>query len=369
MMLMLALLLGLTLSACAPGGDNTQAGGNPLANQPDKISQEPVSDNPEETLKYWTADKMRSAVNLDVLKLSDAQFSQLANLAKKAADSVNLGEKPSTLPDIPSTMSPGDLQDLLKQLAPYTSNTSSTQSAASALGAFTSQVPNVTYKYPLSTVGKVFFTIGGRNAVCSGVALNSENKSLVDTAGHCLHSKQYGWASKWIFCPMYYNGTTPYGCWAAKSYVTTSEWANNEDAAFDFGLVVMHPRSAGKLVTKVGGVGWAHDVDTTKYHYNAYGYPAKSPFNGQTLKSCENRTATIWKDGDENVISIPCNMNNGSSGGPWLINYNGGWYLNGHNDFISSRYPNTMFSPYYGEAWFNLYQRVRNADAGSVVNI
>src|SRR5258708_2979932 len=54
--------------------------------------------------------------------------------------------------------------------------------------------------YPLSTVGKVFFTTGaGQDAVCSGTAVVSNNHSVVDTARHCLYL--YGdWMHTVIFC-------------------------------------------------------------------------------------------------------------------------------------------------------------------------
>src|SRR5579884_812213 len=56
--------------------------------------------------------------------------------------------------------------------------------------------------YPLSTVGKIFFTnSSGQNFVCSGTAIVSQNQSTVDTAGHCLYW-QNDWTQNVIFCPL-----------------------------------------------------------------------------------------------------------------------------------------------------------------------
>ena len=42
---------------------------------------------------------------------------------------------------------------------------------------------------------------------------------------------------------------------------------------------------------------------------------------------------TSWQHGGGTVVSVPCNMTGGSSGGPWFVQIGGNWYLNGHNDF------------------------------------
>ena len=46
------------------------------------------------------------------------------------------------------------------------------------------QIPPPYTSAPTSTNGKVFFSDGGQNYVCSGTALLSGNKSTVWTAGH-----------------------------------------------------------------------------------------------------------------------------------------------------------------------------------------
>ncbi len=57
--------------------------------------------------------------------------------------------------------------------------------------------------YPLSTVGKVFFSnSAGQDFVCSGTAVASLNHNVVDTAGHCLYWNG-GWVKNVVFCPLY----------------------------------------------------------------------------------------------------------------------------------------------------------------------
>ena len=214
--------------------------------------------------------------------------------------------------------------------------------------------------YPLSTVGKVFFTnAAGQNLVCSGTAVASLNQSVVDTAGHCLYL--YGdWVQNVIFCPLYENGSTPYGCWAARDLEVPSDWisARPNDYHHDFGMAIVAPNSQGVLTDQVGGAGWAYNQPVNQPFY-AYGYPAGYPFDGQTRKSCESSFGTLWQHGGGNVVSIPCDMTGGSSGGPWFIQLSGNLYLNGHNDFISSLRPGHMFSPYYDDTWYALYTKAQ----------
>lgn len=220
---------------------------------------------------------------------------------------------------------------------------------------------NESATYPLSTVGKLFFSnAAGQNMTCSGTAVVSLNSSVVDTAGHCLY-QQGAWMQNVIFCPLYDNGNTPYGCWAARDLEVPSSWINAKpnDYHNDFGIAIVAANSQGLLTNVVGGVGWAYNQAVDQPFY-AYGYPALYPFDGQTRATCESSSGTTWQHGDGNAVAIPCNMNGGSSGGPWFIKIGNSWYLNGHNDFISGLKPGHMFSPYYDATWYALYNKAQH---------
>jgi V8-like Glu-specific endopeptidase len=216
--------------------------------------------------------------------------------------------------------------------------------------------------YPESTVGKLFFTSSsGLNLVCSGTALVSANHSVVDTAGHCLYW-QHGWVQNVLFCPLYDHGVTRYGCWAARDLEVPADWINAGPGQFfhDFGMAIVAPNSEGNLTDVVGGAGWAYNQPVDSL-YSAFGYPAAPPFDGQSRQSCGPATGRVWVLGGGKVVSIPCDMTGGSSGGPWFIQIDGNWYLNGHNDFISSIMPKHMFSPYYDDTWYALYSKAQQS--------
>jgi V8-like Glu-specific endopeptidase len=278
------------------------------------IIEHPVETNPDVVVNHWTTANMRAATDADIL----------------------IGPAPD-----------------LTQGSINTSLGKATQQQG--------QPPrNENLSYPLSTVGKVFLTnAAGQDMACSGTAIMSSNHSVVDTAGHCLYLNGR-WVQNVIFCPLYENGKTPYGCWAARDLEVPSDWidARPNDLHHDFGMVIVAPNSKGVLTDLVGGAGWAYNQPANQTFY-AYGYPAGSPFDGQTRKSCEGLVGTTWKHGGGNVVSIPCGMTGGSSGGPWFIQINGNLYLNGHNDFTSGILPGHMFSPYYDDTWFALYDKAQ----------
>ena len=278
------------------------------------IIEQPVSANPDLTVKYWTTATMQSASD------ANQQIGTTSDLTQASID-INLGK---------AAQQDGQ--------PPRDGNNS----------------------YPLSTIGKVFLTnAAGQNLACSGTAIVSSNGSVVDTAGHCLYLNG-SWMRNVIFCPHYENGNTPYGCWAARDLEVPSDWINAKpyDYHHDFGMIIVAYNDQGVLTDVVGGAGLAYNQPANQTYY-AYGYPAASPFDGQTRKSCEGSIGTTWKHGGGNVISIPCGMTGGSSGGPWFIQINDNLYLNGHNDFTSSLKPGYMFSPYYDDTWYALYKKAQ----------
>lgn len=217
--------------------------------------------------------------------------------------------------------------------------------------------PNYPVGHPVArTSGKVFFTSFGVNYVCSGTVVNSEGKSTVWTAGHCV-SDGAAWNYNWTFVPNYSNGSAPYGYWYANQLWTTTAWFyNNNDFANDVGSAVMNRNGGWRIVDYLGGQGIAWNYGIGYYMY-AFGYPQASPFNGCCLYAENGPTY----DGGGGTIYMVNYMTGGSSGGGWLNWFDGNWgYINGHNDFKYNAYPQYMFSPYYGDQVAAVYNSVRN---------
>ncbi|HVU68101.1 MAG TPA: hypothetical protein VHD63_13260 [Ktedonobacteraceae bacterium] len=217
---------------------------------------------------------------------------------------------------------------------------------------------------PYSQEGKIFFSDGGRDWVCSGTALVSDNHSLVDTAGHCVADDRH-FVSNWIFCPMYDGNGCHY--YIAKLLATDKLWLDHSDHpdgwfGYDFGMAVVVPTLKNKKLTdSFGGMLALTNLDPAHQTYLAVGYPAAPPFNGQTQQKCESQvTRNDDQGGDVNALGIQCDMTGGSSGGGWFIVLSGQLYLNGHTSYGYRDDPTILYSPYFGQIWENLFQAAQN---------
>lgn len=218
-------------------------------------------------------------------------------------------------------------------------------------------MPNLPSDHPAArTNGKVFFNQDGGSYVCSASIVNSEGKSLVWTAGHCLVDYKV-WSTNVAFVPAYSNGSRPHGTWYARDLTTLNGWYSNRDWAYDVGAMTMKPNFNYRIADYFGaqGIRWNQSIG---YTATAFGYPAASPYNGQYLWTVAGSTADSGRADD--TIYMYSELTGGSSGGPWFRDFDGNWgWVNGHNDFIYLNSPAWMYSPYYGSQVANLYDAVR----------
>jgi len=206
---------------------------------------------------------------------------------------------------------------------------------------------------PVSHIGKVFFTLGGANYVCSGNAVSSKNGSTVATAGHCVNEGPGAYATNFIFVPAYENGAAPYGKWTAKALYAPKAWETNGDMTYDTGFAVMNPLNGKTLTSVVGGSGVAFN-QARGLTYTSYGYPAAAPFNGETLKSCTGTATDDPNNPQFGSQGIPCDMTGGSSGGPWFMGIGSNGIQNSINSYGYNRNP-VMYGPYWGSVIESTY--------------
>lgn len=197
--------------------------------------------------------------------------------------------------------------------------------------------------------GKLFAVLSDTEmAECSATVVHSNNKNLIWTAAHCVHSGANGhFFQEIVFVPDYNgNGATaqemaPLGVFPAKAVETTNGWTKDGSeeetpASFvDMAVVALYPNQQGQEVEDVvgGGAEPKFDVDRTAVtSITAVGYPAADPYNGNTMYSC---TADAQQFGDpavqpagfKNMWAIGCGMTQGSSGGGWFATIGGKQYL------------------------------------------
>lgn len=263
---------------------------------------------------YWTAERMRSAVPGDVL----------ADRAMKRNGQAAAASGPAE-----------------------TGAPSKVEAAAPKLQSQTLQTKANASETPVPHIGKVFFTLGGTNYVCSGNSVSSGNKSTVSTAGHCVNEGPGAFATKFTFVPAYLNGAAPYGKWTAKALYAPTQWSSSGDMTYDTGFAVMSTLNGQYLSDVVGGSGLQFNT-ARGLTYKSYGYPAAAPFNGESLKSCSGTATNDPYNPQFNTQGIPCNMTGGSSGGPWFIGTSASGYQNSINSYGYGSNSTKMYGPYWG---------------------
>jgi hypothetical protein len=298
-------LLSLSAAALLVFGGAGGATAAPAASEGKKVlSVTSATVDSSGAADYWTTDRMRSAIPGDVL----------------AGKALERGKS--------SSMAPVE-------------KGSSTKVAA------TKGKPTIAKdETPVKHIGKVFFTLASVNYVCSGNAVTSGNKSTVSTAGHCVNEGPGAFATNFVFVPAYLNGAAPYGKWTAKALYAPTEWSSNGDMQYDTGFAVMNQFNGQYLSDVVGASGVQFNA-ARGLTYTSYGYPAASPFNGESLKSCTGKAANDPNNPQFNTQGISCDMTGGSSGGPWFIGTGSDGLQNSINSYGYSG-SRVMYGPYWG---------------------
>ncbi|MGH2799716.1 MAG: FlgD immunoglobulin-like domain containing protein [Thermoleophilaceae bacterium] len=205
-----------------------------------------------------------------------------------------------------------------------------------------------TVSYPNRTHGKLFMLDAGGFpfAVCSGTSVTSDEMNLVWTAGHCVHEGGAGgdFFPGFAFIPGYRNGAEPYGVWFAERVVTTPEWAANADFDYDVAAMVMEPNGGTELGDVVGTRGIRFNQDPDQF-YNAYGYPAAPPFDGEKMYRCDADLGLTLGSGSLAPMGIGCDMTGGSSGGGWIVGLEFVQSVNSFKIVGDPEFEEVMFGP------------------------
>ena len=270
------------------------------------------SSEQDDAVDYWTTERMEAAAPAEDL-VADAEASSTP-VASTAS--------PLEIPAAP--MIEGNPQPVKK-------------SAAAAAGT--------------DHIGKVFFTLGGQDYVCSANSVASQNDSTVSTAAHCVNGDG-SWATNWVFAPGYDQGDTPYGLWSATDIVAPTQWTNGEDISYDVAFAVVEPESgSATLSDTVGGSAVGFNQQRGQ-QYTAFGYPATAPFDGESLETCQGVGSDDTIGGSDSE-GISCDMTGGSSGGPWFL---GDGAQNSVNSFGYDIQSNVMYGPYFGAEAQSAYE-------------
>jgi len=238
----------------------------------------------------------------------------------------------------------------------------------------------------LRGTGKVFFTMAGSNYVCSGATADDKGRasySLVLTAGHCAFDETNGaFATNWMFIPEYDSaptrtcGATAQGCWTAVGLVVHNGYAsaggfNSQAIKHDWAFAVVGSGSqGGQLDVKVPDFPIAFDAQSEARY--SFGYPAAGKYLGADLVHCAGNVVTDSAFGDA-TWGLHCDMTGGSSGGPWMKDFDTATKSGVLNSVNSYRYnggkqKKYMFGPKFGTKTKAVYDAARAATGNKKVN-
>jgi V8-like Glu-specific endopeptidase len=316
---------------------------------------------------YWTPARMAAA-------------KPATGATSSSGAAVNAGDTATGPSGTAGGYDPSGLAGVLSAASPINRDLNST-SVSPADGGYPG--PNDTFTffgtttaYPVSTVGKLFFTEPSGNFVCSATATygSSAQPSMVWTAGHCV-GPQGGesYYSNWLFCPQYNNGAEPVGCWTWANAQQTGGWYFDGYWSADYAYLYMAPQGKGQktLSSVTGGLGFAWNQSRDQI-WQDMGYPSASPYSGGKLveTSAEHRydvtnpNGTAGADTGPQDVSIGSSQTPGFSGGPWILSFgknesgdplsHANW-INGNNSYYftsggpggGNEYGIEIQSPYY----------------------
>lgn len=163
------------------------------------------------------------------------------------------------------------------------------------------------------------------------------------TAAHCVAN--YGesqFYTGWQFIPGYRNGVTPYGIQTAYQAWILSSYYNGTDNCYVYGVICPDdvaaiilnemPGTTIYVGKKTGFYGYGYDdygFTSDLTHITQLGYPAGLD-NAAFMERTDSYGLSNTTYSNNTVIGS--NMDGGSSGGPWLINFGKALVLTGETN-------------------------------------
>ncbi len=208
-------------------------------------------------------------------------------------------------------------------------------------------------QFPYSTMGKVYFTMKGRNYVCSAAVIG---ENAVWTAGHCVNDGHGVFHDNWVFVPAFHGYTSSYpGPWIAAYAIAPAQLTFNTDLRYDYAVAIIQPPAGAEgrtLRQMTGALGFAWNMPREQ-PWVALGYP-QLIFDGiRLVVSYGVYTNVNTHLGEPYSFGIGSALKSGASGGPWLLNPAAGQvgeanYLGGVNSYISS-VAEELYTPYLND--------------------
>jgi hypothetical protein len=225
--------------------------------------------------------------------------------------------------------------------------------------------------------GKVYFTMGGRDYVCSGSLVDDGRLDIavVITAAHCVFDNATkAFATNWSFVPNHdkdagsLKGSTYFSSILYAPTAFTSQGSFNTTAILnDFAFAVL-PTSALNLLS-LPVISLATSFTNNKG--DAFGYPASMPFDGEELVYSTGTVSSDRNTGNK-TWRLPSTLTGGASGGPWYNGYTSGnsiGVVSSVNSYKYSSDKNSMYGPKFVSLTNELYSAAKTGTCSVTATI
>ncbi|MBI2786893.1 MAG: hypothetical protein HYX60_11585 [Legionella longbeachae] len=285
------------------------------------ISHGMINSKTAEVYNYWTEERLREAMPMELTQVDHQQMTRLSpeELKEKFASL-----KPQHTDASPPTIQVSARNNYLFKPNKAENNNMQFFDSGSKEAPFSSSqlVPiSADLHYPYTTVGKLFFTTPNGDKTCTAAVIANR---LILTAGACLHNgngNASGWYRNWMFIPAYRSGNAPFEAWTWSAVKVAAPWfdgGGNLPNTADFGLVELEdlPISGERrtIASVVGRLG-TQTLMGSPNHAHILGYPLNFD-NGQLMHQV---TSTSAFGAYSNNIEYGSDMFGGGVGGSPLI--------------------------------------------------
>jgi hypothetical protein len=189
----------------------------------------------------------------------------------------------------------------------------------------------------VSTVGKILWDVGGGQlGMCSGAIVDAPNGSVITTAAHCVATPEAPEPPEeaW-FVPAYDHDRETYQRegWRVASFHTPEGWDTSREITailpHDYAFLTVETKGGRTIQEAYGANRLAFEPVEEGGEVEALGYPAVDPYDGESLHYCAGETEVLAEGEAEEpnvggLLLEDCDMTAGSSGGPWLTEYDEG---------------------------------------------
>lgn len=174
-------------------------------------------------------------------------------------------------------------------------------------------------QHPYRIHGKIYFRVGADQYSCSGTVVESKNRNVIFTAGHCVFDQTTKtWVQDLVFLPGYKDQTAPLGVYNGTEMVTTNGWIQSSDQRYDVAAVALDR----KVQADLGARKIYFGADPRGRSYTILGYPSRPEalYDGERLIRCDSAFVGVDDSMQEPqpIGASPCDMMQGSSGGGWI---------------------------------------------------